>query len=65
MLKRAETVLFRQPAAPIKKPVDDDRKMKDVPKPISAKLDEAMIFGTRIFLFRFTVLLDSKIMSQY
>lgn len=46
MLKRAETVLFRQPAAPIKKQVEDDRKMKDVPKPISAKLDEAMIFGS-------------------
>lgn len=46
MLKRAETVLFRQPAAPLKKHVEDDRKMKDVPKPISAKLDEAMIFGS-------------------
>ena len=50
MLKRAETVLFRQPAAPIKKQVEDDRKMKDVPKPISAKLDEAMIFGSILHL---------------
>lgn len=50
MLKRAETVLFRQPAVPLKKHVEDDRKMKDVPKPISAKLDEAMIFGSILHL---------------
>lgn len=44
MLKRAETMLFRQPLQ-LKKPAADDRKMKEVPKPISTRLDEGMIFG--------------------